>query len=72
MTLSDLQQGDKATIIDCSSCPLRFAEMGLIDGTEISVVSKQGDTIALQYKNSSLCVRCRECPLVVALKNHSC
>lgn len=71
MRLSDLQQGDEATIIDCSSCPMRFAEMGLIEGTDISVVSKQGDTVALKYKNSSLCVRCRECPLVVARKNQT-
>ncbi len=67
-TLLDLELGTKAVILDVlpSSLSAKMAEMGLIEGAELSVAFKApfGDPIAIELNGSFLSLRKNEASLV--------
>ncbi len=67
-TLLDLELGNKAVILEVlqSSLSAKMAEMGLIEGAELSVAFKApfGDPIAIELNGSLLSLRKKEASLV--------
>lgn len=67
-TLLDLELGNKAVILEVlpSSLSAKMAEMGLIEGSELSVAFKApfGDPIAIELNGSLLSLRKNEASLV--------
>lgn len=67
-TLLDLELGNKAVILEVlpSSLSAKMAEMGLIEGAELSVAFKApfGDPIAIELNGSLLSLRKNEASLV--------
>ena len=67
-TLLDLELGTKAVILDVlpSSLSAKMAEMGLIEGAELSVAFKApfGDPIAIELNGTLLSLRKNEASLV--------
>ncbi len=67
-TLLDLELGNKAVILEVlpSSLSAKMAEMGLIEGAELSVAFKApfGDPIAIELNGTLLSLRKNEASLV--------
>jgi Fe2+ transport system protein FeoA len=72
-TLRDLHEHDCAVVVDCSQCPVRLQELGLIEGRQIEVLrfAPFGDTVAIRVGESVICVRCSECPIRLTLSKLS-
>ncbi len=67
-TLLDLELGNKAVILEVlpSSLSAKMAEMGLIEGAELSVafIAPFGDPIAIELNGTLLSLRKNEASLV--------
>ena len=61
MTISDLKQGETATIVDCSSedIPLKLLEMGCLPGNEVTLlqIAPLRDPLYLNINGSLLAIR---------------
>jgi Fe2+ transport system protein FeoA len=63
----DIKPGQTCRLMDCSQCPERLREMGLVEGTEVEVVrvAPFGDTCAIRFRGCSACLRLSEFPAKV-------
>ena len=61
MTIADLEKGEKAVIIDCSSddIPLKLLEMGCLPGNEVQLlqIAPLSDPMYLNINGSHLAIR---------------
>ncbi len=73
MTISDLKQGESATIIDCSSedIPLKLLEMGCLPGNKVTLlqIAPLNDPLYLNINDSFLAIR-KDTASLILIEKH--